>query len=47
MEYEKKKTLTDHTVIMADYGSMQEELMKGREEINEVRFLFGDGFDSG
>jgi hypothetical protein len=39
VEYEKKKTLSDHTVIMADFGSLQEELMKYREEMNEVMIL--------
>ena len=38
VEHEKKKTVTDHTMIMADYGSLQEELMKCREEMNEVSF---------
>ena len=38
VEHEKKRTVTDHTMIMADYGSLQEELMKCREEMNEVSF---------
>jgi hypothetical protein len=36
VEYENTKTICRNTVIMADYGSMQEELMKCREEMNEV-----------
>ncbi|CAB4023277.1 Hypothetical predicted protein [Paramuricea clavata] len=42
VEYEKKKTLSDHTVIMADFGSLQEELMKYREEMNEVQLVAAD-----
>ncbi|XP_028395187.1 caspase recruitment domain-containing protein 9-like [Dendronephthya gigantea] len=42
VEYEKKRTLSNQTEIMADFSSLQEELMKSREEMNEVQLVAAD-----
>lgn len=39
VEMEKQKTLTSHTEIVADFGSVQDELMTCKEEINEVQLV--------
>ena len=42
VELEKEKTLTNHSEIIADYGSVQDELMRCKEEMNEVQSLAAD-----
>lgn len=42
VESEKEKTLTNHSEIIADYGSVQDELMRCKEEMDEVQSVAAD-----
>lgn len=42
VEYEKERTLTTHTEIIADFGNVQEELTRCKEEMNEVQSIAAD-----